>query len=197
MMIRLVSEGKHEQSGALESLVKRLARKQIICDQDAVKRNDIHAFHGKGDGCFKKAVRWILDTQKKGSYDALILLIDEDCQKERRTQLDKAQDYQLSNFPRALGVAIRSFDAWMLADEKALAQVLNCPISCQSKPETIPDPKRQCKALRDGSQREISLSEMYSEVAGATNLDLLCERCPNGFAPFAERVRFIVCGDIM
>jgi hypothetical protein len=30
---------------------------------------------------------------------------------------------------------------------------------------------------------------MYASVAELANLDTLCERCPRGFAPFAQRVR--------
>jgi hypothetical protein len=191
MRVLLVSEGKHEQDGALESLVQRLAQKQISCEQDRVQKNAIHAYHGRGDGYFKKAVRWIFETQERG-YDALILLIDEDGQKERTRQFDNAQNHPSINLPRALGVAIRSFDAWVLADERVLAEVLKCPISRQPNPETISDPKGKCTDLRDSSLCKISLSEMYSKVAEAIDLELLCTRCPNGFAPFAARVRSIL-----
>jgi hypothetical protein len=75
MKVLLVSEGKHEQSGALESLIKRMAQRQIVCESERVHDSKIHAYQGKGGGYFKKAVRWIITAQERG-YDALILLCD-------------------------------------------------------------------------------------------------------------------------
>jgi hypothetical protein len=136
-------------------------------------------------------MRWIITAQDEG-YDALILLIDEDGQRERRQQFDNAQNYQKVNLPRAIGVAIHSFDAWFLADEKALSEVMNCQISPQPNPETISDPKKRCSDLRNESCCERSLRELYLEIAKIINLDLLYDRCPHGFALFADRVRSLL-----
>jgi hypothetical protein len=83
-----------------------------------VSRKDIHAHHGKGQGYFKKALRWILEAERRG-YDALVLVIDQDNTPERVQEINKAQNDQRVTLRRALGVAIRTFDAWMLADEQA------------------------------------------------------------------------------
>ena len=88
-----------------------------------------------------------------------------------------------------MGVAVLTFDAWMLADEQALTMVLSRPIQRQPDPERIGDAKGSCIALRDESGSELGLAELYAELATVINLDVLQSRCPLGFAPFAERTR--------
>ena len=83
------------------------------------------------------------------------------------------------------------FDAWMLADEKALAEVLGDNIDRQADPETIRNPKQVCEELLTNSQIQISQSEMYARVSSKINLDILCDRCQSGFRPFASNVRNI------
>jgi len=188
MRVLVVSEGKHEQSGALENLVKRLGGDRADLTFDRVSNSDIHAFHGKGGGYFKRAVRWLMEAEKR-DVEAMILLIDEDGQKERRTQLENAQGCSLSRLARAMGVAIRSFDAWMLADEQALASALGQRIDRQPDPETIRDPKGVCSGLLADGPNQMTQREMYAEVARRIDIDLLTSRCPMGFGLFAKNVR--------
>lgn len=72
MRVLVVSEGKHEHSGALENLVKRLGGERATFASDRVQSNRIHAHHGQGQGFFKRALRWLLEAQKRG-FDALVL----------------------------------------------------------------------------------------------------------------------------
>lgn len=190
MRVLVVAEGKHERSGALEELLKRLGGRQATFESDRVQNNRIHTHPGKGQGYFKRAVRWLLEAQKRG-VDALVFLIDEDGQSERIEQINTAQENSLSALPRALGVAIRTFDGWMLADEKALTDVLGCQIDKQPDPESIRDPKQRCADLLASSRNRIAQSEMYAKVSGCLDLDVLRARCEKGFGPFAERVRSI------
>lgn len=87
-----------------------------------------------------------------------------------------------------MGTAIRSFDAWMLADEQCLTRALNRadhPVCRQPDPEEITEPKRACTDLcNDG----MALADLYTNIAATINLDALRNRCPRGFAPFAARV---------
>lgn len=161
MRILLVSEGKHEQSGALKNLVGRLLAREFECDQEPVKNNAIHAHHGGGQGYMKKAIRWILEAQRRG-YDALVLLIDEDNKAERLREIEQAQAYfgPSTTLPRALGVAVRTFDAWMLADETALTRVLGRPVPRQRDPEAQSQPKAICAQLLDECGGGIAQSEL-------------------------------------
>lgn len=189
MRVLVVAEGRHELSGALESLIRRLATQPLECSFDRVSRANIHVHRGKGRGYFKKAIRWMLEAQNRG-YEAIVLVIDQDNYPERKRELDEAQEHvQVAPIPRALGVAIRTFDAWMLADERTLARVLHCPVSAAPNPEEIDDPKQYCASLLCESGSNLRQTEMYTEVARSTDLGLLSRRCPRGFAPFAERVR--------
>ena len=188
MRILLVSEGKHEASGALEGLVRRLLADDVDIDQDKVSRREVHSFHGKGDGYLKKALGWMIEAKKR-DYGALILVIDEDHQADRVSQLDAAQKDQRVGIRRALGVAIHTFDAWMLADETALTRVLGAQIDRQRAPESIPKPKEICADLLNRSDCHQSQAGLYKAVAEQANLQILEERCPKGFKPFADRVR--------
>ncbi len=83
MRVLVVSEGKHEQSGALKNLLNRLGGEHHDLSSDRMARSDLPRprVHG-GKGYFKKALGWILQAEKEG-YDALILLMDEDDEKKR------------------------------------------------------------------------------------------------------------------
>lgn len=188
MKVLLVSEGKHELTVSLETLVRRLSPHELEIDHDKVSQGGVHAYHGKGRGYYKRAIRWLLEARKRG-YDGIVLVIDEDGQAERVKEIADAQNYASSELPRALGVAIRTFDAWMLADEQSLTAVLGCKIQRQPEPEGVKDPKRACKDLRDACEADLSQTQMYVRIAELVELSLLEQRCPRGFAPFAERVR--------
>lgn len=187
--VLVVGEGKHELAGALVALVRRLAPPGCVFDHTDI-RGDIHGHHGKGRGYFKRAFRWMLEAQKLG-YDALVLVIDQDGFLERTKEISEAQQDDRAAIPRALGVAIRSFDAWMLADERALSAVLKGIVSRQPDPERIVRPKDSCSVILANAGNVVSQSEMYSQVAQTADLDVLGRRCPKGFAPFADRVRAI------
>lgn len=188
MRVLVVAEGKHEHFGALENLLRKLGANDAVFEQERLSNSRIHAFHGKGQGYFKRAIRWLLEAQKHG-FNALILLADEDGDQERVEQMDKAQTTTQWECPRALGIAIRTFDAWMLADETALSKALNCQVSRQPDPESLTDPKGRCKDLLANSPNDIAQSGMYAAVCQAADISILIQRCPRGFKPFAERVR--------
>jgi len=188
MRTLIVSEGKHESEGALQSLVRRLAEpKGLECEQQPLKLNEIRAYHGKGQGFFKKAIRWLLHAQDL-HYEGVVLVVDEDGDADRVRQINKAQESTLATIRRALGVAIRMFDAWMLADEMALSKAVGTTVQRQPDPESVKDPKAHCQQLRDESGTRISLSSMYASVAQSADIDVLKQRCRRGFAPFASRV---------
>jgi hypothetical protein len=193
MKVLLVAEGKHERGkedrdGALETLIRRLRQGIAQCDLDRVSRNDIHAHHGTGQGYFKKALRWMLEAKKRG-YDALVLLIDQDNTPQRVQEITETQNDQNVALRRALGVAIRTFDAWMLADESALTRILGYSVPTQPSPEELSDAKSKCTQFLGASQEAMSQSAFYAAVAHAADLSTLERRCVRGFAPFAQRLR--------
>lgn len=173
----MVTEGQHDR--AVEYLIGQLVKMEI--EHAAVKSAVLHAFHGKGGGFFKRSIGWMLTAEKRG-FDALILLIDRDREPERVEQINMAQNFAQLALRRALGVAIESFDAWVLADERALTRVLGRSVDAQKSPESIRRPKEVCEQLG------ILQRDQYQEVCRTLDIELLIRRCPGGFAPFAQRV---------
>jgi hypothetical protein len=194
MRVLIVGEGAHELDGALPTLVNRLLDTELEYDTDLVKRDKIHVHHGKGRGYFKKAVRWVFEARKRG-YDAVVLVIDEDGQTERVRQIQDAQEYSGIDFKRALGVAIRTFDAWMLADETAVSRVVGSTVQRVQRPERIRNPKARASELLAACPERKTLAEMYASIAVAADIQALEERCPKGFGLFAERVRLLTGND--
>jgi len=187
-----VAEGKHERGageapGALQCLVARLLERDAEFVLERLANDNIHVHPGKGRGYFKKAVRWLLEAAKRG-YDVLVLVVDEDGYSDRVIQIDEAQESPKAPIPRALGVAVRTFDAWMLADERALSNVLAVKVPRQPEIERIRDPKGACKRLLAQSGRSMSPTELRAAVSREATISVLIERCPTGFRPFAERV---------
>jgi len=194
MRILIVSEGPHELGddsldGALVTLASRLLNENVSFERKKVSSPEVrqHTQQGKGGRYEKRALGWIRLAEREG-YDAIILVIDQDGDEERKQQFDRAQDDPRFPLPRALGVAIKTFDAWMLVDEQALSDVLGMHIDSLPNPESEGDPKSKCKSLRDEARSQLRLREMYAEIAKRTDMEQLKDRCPNGFAPFAQRV---------
>ena len=204
MRVLIVSEGRSEHlsatsthvradeeiAGALKTLVCRLGQQsdQWQIDEDRVSSQSVRVHHGKGKGYEKRCIRWMLEAEKRG-YDAIVLLVDRDGVETRMTEVNAAQDSSLAAIRRALGVAIESFDAWMLADHVALSKVLGTVVQRQPDPERIADPKEAFRRLFQNAQRDGSISEHYAEIGAVADLSELTNRCPSGFAPFAERVK--------
>lgn len=185
MRVLLVGEGKHELAGSLETLVRRLLPSDIECVTDRIARSDIHVHRGKGSGYEKKALRWMMEADRRG-FDAIVLVIDEDDRAERCEEMDRAQGTSLVLIPRALGVAIRTFDAWMLADQKPWTKVTGKAIDQFPMPESLQRPKDDAERIASGFGKP--LSDVYRAVAADLDFDVLAKRCPKGFAPFASRL---------
>ena len=189
MRALIVSEGKHEWSGALGTLVSRLRETNFeIIEYARVSDPSIHAVHGRGKGFFKRAVRWLWEARKR-EFDVLVLVIDEDGDQTRIAQFNEAQAYEQVALPRAFGVAVRMFDAWMLADETAVSSATGRTIPRQPDPEGVRDPKTVCREFLEAGTETHTQSEMYVAIAESARLDVLEERCPTGFGPFADRIR--------
>jgi hypothetical protein len=128
------------------------------------------------------------NTRNSKNLMRLVFVIDQDGQKKRETGIENAQNHYRFTISRAMAVAIRSFDAWMLADEVALSNVLGDTVQRQKDPETIKEPKELRDEINDASSREFGLADFYFQVAKVIDLDCLKERCPQGFGPFRARV---------
>ena len=197
MRVLVVAEGAHEigaaneeelnASPALYRLIERTVEAQLTFH--SLPWSKIRTHHGKGPGYFKKAVGALREAERR-RCDALVMLVDEDGNRDRLLQFNRAQDdHSMSTLPRALGLAIRSFDAWILADEKTLSSVLQTTVQTQRSPEDAKNPKEECEQLLRNADSPLSPREVYAEVLLRCDLEIVERRCPKGFAPFVKRLR--------
>jgi hypothetical protein len=190
--ILIVSEGKHELGpdegpGALGCLVRRLLGFPYSWEHKKLSSPDVRIQSGKGGLCYRRALAWIYEAARQG-FHAIVIVMDQDGLPEREEEFQRAQDFSSIPLPRALGVAVRTFDAWMLPDQRALAVVLGYPARPCGDPEEIVHPKGDCEAMLVESGCGMSQSEFYAQVAGRIDLGILKRKCRRGFAPFAARV---------
>jgi hypothetical protein len=197
MRILFVSEGRHElglglESGAVVELFRRLA---TVADfeferlQVSDRRVRVHRERGKSGAPYRKrALAWLRYAERE-QFDALVLLIDRDRDKQRTSGIDAAHDSDSPRLPRAMGVAVETFDAWFLADEGAFGRVVGRTIDRQKRSEALKNPKALVRSLVDESQGGLGLAEFYLCAVAELDLPEVEKRCPMGFAPFAQRVR--------
>ena len=128
------------------------------------------------------------DATKKG-FDGVVLVTDADRNHKRIDEFDQAQASTRFEIPRALGIPVEEFDAWLLADQQALSQVLGKSVSMQPHPESIREPKEFCQELMNKYEWGGKKSEFYEAVCKRFDLEIVAKRCPKGFAPFLDRLR--------
>jgi hypothetical protein len=221
MMILLLSEGKHKLgsdyatsrvASPLEILVRRIlvnGEEHLLADdwQSAdiqVERvplrapmfrgKPIRVGKGKGLGFEKLLLTWIREAKNHG-FDAVVAVVDHDGDENRIEAFDAAQAHDLFPIRRAFGIAIRTFDGWMLADELALSLALGATVPTPRNPENERDSKARCQELLANSETTISLTEMYVAVATTVRIAILEKRCSRGFRPFSIRVRSLTSAD--
>ncbi len=118
--------------------------------------------------------------------------------KETREDLEKGRDAIGLSIPMAVGVAHPCIESWLLPDATAIRRGLKLDTSPEvpEEPESLPAPckdrKRNPKtvlAQAGGSNKKELSTAQKNEIATAINdLDLLRQRCPLGFGPFADEV---------
>jgi hypothetical protein len=195
MRILLVSEGRHELALGepecpLGELVRRTLNHNIEIERRKVSDPSvrIHAPKGKSLAYEKRALAW-LKYATDNHFTALVLLIDRDGVTERDAGITSAQRNSTLLLPRAMGVAVEAFDAWMLADERALSQAFGKVVNRQPDPERIAVPKDAFHRLIEELEPPYSQTQLYLAIAKVIVIDDLERRCAQGFKPFCERLR--------
>jgi hypothetical protein len=151
---------------------------------------------------FENKLRGLLGLPLGRGADAIIAVTDRDGEKhkDRILELNKGREHiQEAGKKCAVGVAIEMIEAWLLADEKALRSALeNKNIQRQKDPEEIyasdessnKHPKGLLNHLIHKSPKsDKSIPELFAEIARNIDLEVLIQRCPTGFAPFAQQVQ--------
>lgn len=145
----------------------------------------------------RKVVQAITLAKLKG-FRAVVILADRDRRPNAEVVVPLMQGRDSSSLrsgypPCAIGVAVEAFDAWMIADGKAIKAAGGdagkshpTPENLDGKEGTGNHPKERAADVFGGQQ---SLGEKYALVAKHLDIDLLRRCCPAGFAPFADEVR--------
>jgi hypothetical protein len=195
MRALFISEGPHEgnladeRPQALRCLVQRVLPSQVSYEwlnvRDLPRGNPLP---GKGGGHFKLALKALWHATRE-QFKAVILVTDADGNRERITQFQQAQESDRFAVPRAFGIAVEEFDAWLLADHQALSQVFQRSVSMQRSCESTRHPKETCRELMKQHEWTGSQSELYEAVCQCADLQVVANRCPLGFAPFLDRLQ--------
>lgn len=183
-------EGKHEGvraaahvaepsdlSEALPTLIQRLIPFPV--EVDVRRFNDRSLRHIRGGGRMgsqhtRKVLAAICAAETSG-YDAAVILVDEDGDPARVAAMTAAQaEVSVTTLPRACGAAIRTFDAWMRADEQALSRSLDGhPVTRSRAPERLSDPKLEMQSIHIASSVGRSLASIYADIARLCDLNIL------------------------
>lgn len=200
-------DGGDEPRGAVSVLARRILEKQfgrelhdweIECD--VLPR--VHRASESVSG-YPRKVHLAIEEAKIRGCSSVAVVVDRDRTEggSRLGQLREGRDLaeQRDNplaYKTALGVAVETVEAWLLADERALnealaldpkAPAIPSPEALGGGPRTETHPKN---VLRKLIQRSGAASKApYDDIAERARLDVVERRCPIGFAPFAAELR--------
>jgi hypothetical protein len=143
-------------------------------------------------------VKFVKQTALYNRSAGAVFVVDTEGEQpdKKRAELEKGRDSAYLDFPMAVGVAHPCIEAWLLADEAAVAHALNlttalAPFSC---PEDLPAPRKDRgnnpKSILGAlvGRSAISSNEAIRIAMVIRDMALLRQRCPLSFEPFATEV---------
>jgi len=162
--------------------------------------------HGQGmrqairDYASRRDAMNVLGAVLKAGMDGqagVVVLIDRDRRRDddtiRPLQAGRDAAAQFSDIPCAVGQAVEAFDAWMIADGKAVAEAGGNASRSHPAPENLNGeegtgnhPKERAAEIFGGSE---GLGAKCAQIASTVNIEFLKKSCPVGFAPFAAEVK--------
>ena len=133
------------------------------------------------------------------NYDGLVLVVDSDGElnEVRKTWFDAREKSEMelaSTLPMAIGVAHPCIESWLLADATAVRRGLeldrtpDVPLNPENL-SPIQDNRNHPKNIfHTNVKKNISAQEKDRIAAAMNDLELVKQRCPLGFKPFADEV---------
>jgi len=210
-LIYVFGEGPHEigrlddetlSEDALPAL-PQLVRRLLPADCDVrfkcrpIKDISTHQVRGVGPS-YRKKVSGAVRKACQAGATAAVIVIDRDRQNDR-DRIGQLQEGRGSldpgaYIPCAVGMAVETFDAWMIADADAMSAAMNgAQVQAHPSPESLGGteargghPKTYAAEQLGGGQ---GLGEKYAVIAQHVHLGRLEAACPQGFRPFAREVR--------
>jgi hypothetical protein len=182
-----------EELGAAHLLVRRCLRRTQGLDPESIQFDE--PLRGPRGQLAKGSMlhsgeslrRFLSWPDEDLEPDLAIILIDADGQEDRQQRLVGA--IQDMSVPAVLSAAIQEFEAWLIADEAAVKDVLRKPLSTPKSPERMS--KRQAKELlqawcAEHAGRKDS-HELRRQLAETCDLDTVSAHCA-AFADFLQRL---------
>lgn len=192
--------------GAIRVFVERILRESFVrnpppIESGAERLSTIGRRH-KANG-FDGKVKAVIKEARIRGYDSLAVVVDRDrtARGERWELLEKGRtDALAAGEPlaerTAIGVAIETVEAWLLADVLALNQALELdpPAEQPTAPEELDGPPRTDRHPKIVLGKIIAramnaTAPSLEEIARRARLDMVEKACPKGFGAFAESVR--------
>jgi len=192
-------------------VVPTLARRVwsgIAADSIALAWREISRFNlsAQKRGYSAKVAAAALLAARKFDCRATVAIADRDREDGREAQLEDGVDAAQRLFPQhpaIWGLAVESVEAWTLGAPDAIAAELGVDVELVRKQyprgahvESLfeqsgkPDhrPKQLLERIAQLKYRNDS-TEFREAIAEKTDMTALAQACPQGFAPFAERLR--------
>ena len=127
------------------------------------------------------------------------IVVDRDGHRDRLKLLRQGREEAAAEVPisAAVGVAVETMEAWLLADEQAIGKVTGEVVERRQDPESLSGrrgssnhPKDRLNALlsRDSEENRTN-QERLKLIAEETDVSEIEKRCPQGFGPYADEVR--------
>jgi hypothetical protein len=184
------------QLPALPQLVHRLLDRPSSVGYTCRNFKDVRAVHKRGHKFARKVIRAVRQARRDG-FTAAAIVIDRDRRRdnERIGALRDGRDAvsALEYPPCAVGAAVEAFDAWMIADGKAIGEAGGVADRSHPDPESLDGKEGKGKHPKDVAAKifggKHNLPQKYPVVASNVDLSFLEKACPKGFKPFAEEVR--------
>jgi hypothetical protein len=184
-----------DHPGALPKLVNKLLPDTTDWHFCCRPWQKVKAPRGKGALLARKTMV-AMQRGRLDEFDAVVIVMDRDRKKSRLTDLtagrEKGSNDVSSPFvPCAIGVAVETFDAWMIVDGNAVNEAEGDGSNTHGDPESLDGKEDSGNHPKAWAKRIFgdALTGAYTAVAQHVDVTMLQQRCPKGFGAFADDVK--------
>jgi len=184
--------------GVVPILVHRLCGKPATMRVKCYKQVHLERIEPQFRSGYEQKAERFRKLARQNKARGAVFVVDSDGKvDERRAQLVAGRDAGPSEPPMAVGVAHPCVEAWLLADATAVRRGMGLPRTpnVPDQPEQLPPEKqrpdhpKKVLAKAAGTRGPDLSAPKKDKIAKAMNDPALVrQRCPLGFAPFADEV---------
>ena len=178
-----------EELGAGHWLIQRVLEDRCRIPENAVRfEMPLRTKHGRqargSDLINPRILRQLLTPlQAELVPNLFVILVDQDGKRDRGKQLaDWTQT--ITTTPKVIGVAIKEFEAWLIADVKTVRNISGSSIQVDKNPEDLP-----CRQAKDKLTKCLGSSDNKKQlrinIARECNIELLESQC-SAFLAFSK-----------